>query len=159
MADGERKHLFSTRHSISSQKPTAKIANVPRMGREGGRKVCGKLFVSAAERNCIGNNLSSCSPLSPPPRISLCPREFQISFAEAETDRGGGCGSRKFSMAKSSIIAVSSSISSSLWCQCGDEPKECSTLCGAPISSIKSTSGWHSNSSEEGGTMAGNTCE
>ena len=38
MADGERKHLFSTRHSISSQKPTAKIANVPRMGREGGSK-------------------------------------------------------------------------------------------------------------------------
>ena len=67
MADGERKHLFSTRHSISSQKPTAKIANVPRMGRERGRKVCGKLFVSAAERNCIGNDLSSCSknlPLS-----------------------------------------------------------------------------------------------
>ena len=68
MADGERKHLFSTRHhSISSQKPTAKIANVPRMGREAGRKVCGKLFVSAAERNCIGNDLSSCSknlPLS-----------------------------------------------------------------------------------------------
>ena len=39
MADGERKHLFPTRHhSISSQKPTAKIANVPRMGREGGSK-------------------------------------------------------------------------------------------------------------------------
>ena len=29
----------------------------------------------------------------------------------------------------------------SLWCQCGDEPKECSTLCGAPISSIKSDCG------------------
>ena len=124
-------------------------------GREGGKFAGNCLSLPQS-----GIALETISP--PAPRISLCPREFQISFAEAETDRDGDCGSRKFSMAKSSIIAVSSSISSSLslWCQCGDEPKECSTLCGAPISSIKSTGGWHSNSSEGGGgTMAGNTCE
>ena len=146
-----------------SQKPTAEIANVPRMKKAEGRgEVCGNCLslpqsgialetISLLLRPSLSLSLSS---------KNLCPREFQISFAEAETERGSG--SRKFSMAKSSIIAVSSSISCSfgslpslplspslpLWCQCGDEPKECSTLCGAPISSIKSSGGWHSNSSE-----------
>ena len=93
MADGERKHLFSTRHhSISSQKPTAKIANVPRMGRERGRKVCGKLFVSAAERNCIGNNLSSCSknlPLSTRVSNFICGGGDRPTEAEAATAVAG----------------------------------------------------------------------
>ena len=76
-------------------------------GREGGKFAGNCLSLPQS-----GIALETISP--PAPRISLCPREFQISFAEAETDGGGDCGSRKFSMAKSSIIAVSSSISSSL---------------------------------------------
>ena len=80
--------------------------------REGG-KFAGNCL-SLPQSGIALETISPPAPLSLPPRISLCPREFQISFAEAETDRGGGgdCGSRKFSMAKSSIIAVSSSISS-----------------------------------------------
>ena len=141
-----------------SPKPTAEIANVPRMrrGKVGGN--C--LSLPQRERNCIGNNLLLLFPLlllqeSLSTRVS--------NFICGGGDRVSACGSRKFSMAKSSIIAVSSSISCSLslWCQCGDEPKECSTLCGAPISSIKSNGGWHGTRipPNEGRRMAGNTCE
>ena len=92
-----------------SPKPTAEIANVPRMrrGKVGGN--C--LSLPQRERNCIGNNLLLLFPLlllqeSLSTRVS--------NFICGGGDRVSACGSRKFSMAKSSIIAVSSSISCSL---------------------------------------------
>ena len=159
MADGERKHLFPTRHSISSQKPTAKIANVPRMGREGGKFAgnCLSLPQSGIALETISLSCSKNLPLSTRVSNFICGGGDRPTEAEAATAVAGNFPWQSLP----SLPSHPPSPSSSLWCQCGDEPKECSTLCGAPISSIKSTGGWHSNSSEGGGgTMAaGNTCE
>ena len=191
LAEGERL-VFSLLKSVGSEnRQERKITEERGRGGDGGKKALvldsrlsrSRYLSETNGRNCEraenekGESCGNCLSL-PQSGIALktissscCPSSsLQESLSTRVSnficgggvDSGGG-GSRKFSMAKSSIIAVSSSISCSLslWCQCGDEPKECSTLCGAPISSIKSDGGWHSNSSErtKAGGRAGNTCE
>ena len=157
--------MFSTlRSSPSVCLSETNGRNCERAENEEGRREGGslrKLFVSAAERNCIGNNLSSPASLSlslslSPPRISVH-ASFKFHLRRRRPSEAAVAGNFPWqsppslpSHPPSPVRSAPSPLSLSLplWCQCGDEPKECSTLCGAPISSIKSSGGWHSNSSE-----------